>query len=205
MDTEKLHYVSTKINFSENTIPETREFVNNVANSDFNYKGTGLSLFEHTAIHMAHYYLFIAEKYSEREQLQKIKEHGLRTIATNGPLIIPLLIDKLKLPLTEQELTRINMNRLSEEELKNLEHIDVDLLPEDAQKRLENLGISEDDWDHFLENEQQAATGIPNSGSHELTALIMISRGSIKRNLRDVYTALRASEGLPPEFSRLVE
>ena len=205
MDEERLIYIFPNINFSENTIPEIREFVNNVANSDFNYKGTGPSLFEHTAINMAYDYLFIAEKYSESQQLQRIKEHGLRTIATNGPLIIPLLIDKLKLPITEQELTRINMNRLSEEELKNLEHINVDLLPEDAQKRLENLGISKDDWDHFLGNEQQAVIGIPNAGSHELTALIMISRGSIKRNLRDVYTALRASKGLPPEFSGLVE
>lgn len=205
MSQERLVYVPLNVVFPENTISEIRDFVTNVANSEFNNAGSEKSLYKHRAIETAYFSLFIAEKYDEKEQLKRIKEHGLKVIATNGPLIIPLLIDDLKLPITEQELSGINMNRLSGDDLKSLEHINVDLYPKDAKKRLEILGISRDDWDRFTQNEQQGFSDIPNPGSHEITALIMISRGEIKRNLRDVYTALRASEDLPPAFSRLVK
>lgn len=67
--------------------------------------------------------------------------------------------------------------------------------PEEAKRRLEFLGYTEDTYDRLMSD------GIDGMkfGSHEVRALVIIAQGSKPRFLGDVYKEIRIADGLPPE------
>ncbi len=75
----------------------------------------------------------------------------------------------------------------------------INIKPDEARKRLEDLGLSEDRWDEILGN------------AHYTTALVHIARGHDQRVLGDVYQELfpkghgpRTKEN-PENLSKIIE